>query len=278
MRLEYTVLRKDPWFAFAVACSLALLFAATLGPALVPWDPYDISFTPLEPPSFQHWLGINDGGMDILAELLTALRNTLFFGIIAGSCGELLACLAGFTAALRPGFTGQILMRMADSLLAIPSIMPLILLGALFQPPATLMALTLAFFLWPGPARLLNAQARTLATAPHIAAARQMGASPWYILRRHIFPELYPLILITYASRLRAAMFMEASLAFLGLLDPSRKSLGSMISYGLKYYFLDVWVNWLLPPILCLSLLIMSMTLIAMRLENIMDPRLRNIL
>ena len=162
-------------------------------------------------------------------------------------------------------------------LLAIPSIMPLVLLAALFQPPPLLMALALALFLWAGPSRLINAQARMLVTAPHILAARQMGGSSWYLLRRHLLPEIYPLALIILASRLRTAMFMEASLAFLGLMDPARKSLGSMIGYGLKYYFMDIWGNWLLPPIICLSLLIMSATLIAMRMEKRMDPRLQHI-
>jgi peptide/nickel transport system permease protein len=70
-------------------------------------------------------------------------------------------------------------------------------------------------------------------------------------------------------------MFMEATLAFLGLFDPSRKSLGLMISFALKYYFLDIWWNWLLPPVLVLSLLIMAVTFLAVSLEKRFDPRLQ---
>jgi len=70
-------------------------------------------------------------------------------------------------------------------------------------------------------------------------------------------------------------MFMEASLAFLGLLDPSRKSLGMMISYALQYYYMDIWWHWLFPPILCLSLLIMMVTFLAISLEKVVDPRLK---
>ena len=74
------------------------------------------------------------------------------------------------------------------------------------------------------------------------------------------------------------AIFMEASLAFLGLFDPSRKSLGMMISYALKYYYMEVWWNWLMPPILCLSLVIMAVTFLAISLEKVVDPRLREAL
>ena len=277
MPAESFSLRKDPWFLFAATVGASLLLAAAVGPFLAPYDPYDISFTVMEAPSAKHWLGVNDGGMDIFSELLTALRNTVMFGLSAGFAGTGIAVLAGIFSALRQGFSGQILLRLADMLLAIPSIMPLVLLAALFQPPPLLMALALALFLWAGPSRLINAQARMLVTAPHILAARQMGGSSWYLLRRHLLPEIYPLALIILASRLRTAMFMEASLAFLGLMDPARKSLGSMIGYGLKYYFMDIWGNWLLPPIICLSLLIMSATLIAMRMEKRMDPRLQHI-
>jgi peptide/nickel transport system permease protein len=68
---------------------------------------------------------------------------------------------------------------------------------------------------------------------------------------------------------------MEASLAFLGLFDPARKSLGLMIHYALKYYYMDIWLNWLTPPILLLSLLIMGTTFVTVSLERMFDPRLK---
>ncbi len=105
-----------------------------------------------------------------------------------------------------------------------------------------------------------------------------MGGSGLYIILRHLLPELFPLYLIGFAAKARMAIFMEASLAFLGLFDPGRKSLGLMISYGLKYYYLDIWLNWLLPPILFLTLLIMTSTLLSISLEKVFDPRLKEAL
>jgi peptide/nickel transport system permease protein len=91
-------------------------------------------------------------------------------------------------------------------------------------------------------------------------------------------PEMFPLYLIGFAAKARMAMFMEASLAFLGLFEPSRKSLGMMIGFALKYYYMDIWWNWLLPPIVCLSLLIMAVTFLAISLEKVLDPRLKEAL
>lgn len=91
-------------------------------------------------------------------------------------------------------------------------------------------------------------------------------------------PELFPLYVIGLVAKTRMAMFMEASLAFLGLFDPTRKSLGMMIGYALKYYYLDIWWNWLLPPIVVLTLLISSVTFLAISLERVFDPRLKETL
>jgi peptide/nickel transport system permease protein len=234
-----------------------------------------MSFPPLSPPSFKHFLGVNDGGMDILTELLYGLRNTAFFGILAALSGLCLGVILGLISAWVGGWIDHALMHLANILLAIPGIMILILTAALFRPSPVILALILAAISWPTTAKACRAQALILKNSLHIQAAKQMGAGSYYIISRHFIPELFPLYLIGFAAKARGAMFMEASLAFLGLFDPGRKSLGIMISYALKFYYLDIWWNWLMPPILFLSLLMITVTLIAVSLEGVFDPRLR---
>jgi peptide/nickel transport system permease protein len=245
------------------------------GALLAPFDPHDFSFNPLTPPDFKHLLGVNDGGQDIFSELLYALRNTVLFGLLSGSAALVIGVLIGAFSGWVEGVPGALLMRMADILLAIPSVMILIIVAAVFRPSPAALALILAFLSWPTISKAIRAQTLVLKQSLHVKAAVQMGGGNGYILRRHLLPEMFPLYLIGFAAKTRMAMFMEASLAFLGLFDPGRKSLGMMISYALKYYYLDIWWNWLLPPILCLSLVIMAITFIAISLENVLDPRLR---
>lgn len=273
-----SALRSDPWFLFGAGLALVMAVAVVLGPSLAPYDPQDMSFRPLSPPSSEHWLGVNDGGMDILSELLHGWRNTVGFGLLAGIVGLALGVSIGLSAAWFGGWADQILMRAADVVLAVPAVMVLILTAAFFRPSPEFLALLLALLSWPTTARSVRAQALVVRSGLHIQAARQMGASSPYILSRHLLPELFPLYLIGFATKARMAMFMEASLSFLGLFDPSRKSLGIMISYALKYYYLDVLWNWLLPPILCLTLLIMTVTFLAISLEKVFDPRLKEAL
>lgn len=266
---------RDPWFVTGMGLALFLCFLVLFGPMLALHDPHDMSFRPLSPPSSVHWLGVNDGGMDIFSELLYGMRNTVGFGLLTGIIALFLGVTIGLACAWFGGFLDQIMMRMADILLAIPAIMILILTAALFRPSLIILALILAILSWPTTAKAIRSQTLVVKNRLHIQASRQMGASGCYIILRHLMPELFPLYLIGFAAKIRMAMFIEASLAFLGLFDPSRKSLGLMIGYALKYYYLNIWWNWIMPPVILLSLLIMTVTFLAISLEKVFDPRLK---
>jgi peptide/nickel transport system permease protein len=275
MHVDRTQVVRDPWFAAGLIIAVAFGLASLLGPALAPHDPWSMAFTPISQPSAEHWLGVNDGGQDIFSELLYAIRNTVAFGLLSGLASLLLGIVLGLTSGWYGGMVDAVIMRLADVLLAVPAIMILILTAALFRPEPWVLALVLSVLMWPTVGKSLRAQTLGLKGSLHIRAAAQMGGRGGYILRRHLLPEMFPLYLIGFAAKARMAMFMEASLAFLGLFDPSRKSLGMMINYALQFYYLDVWWNWLLPPVLCLSLLIMGVTFLAVGLEKVVDPRLR---
>ena len=269
---------RDPWFITGLALALLFAIATILGPPLVPFDPWDMSFVPISQPSATHILGTNDGGQDIFSELLYAVRNTAAFGLVCGVIALLIGVIVGVTAGWMGGLVDMILMRIADILLAIPAIMILILTAALFRPSPWVLALILSGMMWPTISKAIRAQTLTMKESLHVKAAAQIGAGNWYIIRRHLMPELFPLYLIGFAAKARMAIFMEASLAFLGLFDPSRKSLGMMIAYAVKYYYMNIWWNWLMPPIVCLSLLIMAVTFLAISLEKVLDPRLKEAL
>jgi peptide/nickel transport system permease protein len=275
MHIDRRHVIRDPWFVAGFGLAILFGLTALLGPCLAPYDPWDMSFDPITAPTGAHWLGVNDGGQDILSELLIAVRNTVVFGLQSGLVALVLGVIFGLAAGWYGGIVDGVLMRAADILLAVPAIMVLILTAALFRPQPWVLALLLSALMWPTVAKAIRAQTLGLRNGLHVRAAAQIGGGGAYILWRHLLPEMFPLYLIGFAAKARMAMFMEASLAFLGLFDPSRKSLGMMISYALQFYYMDVWWNWLVPPVLCLSLLIMGVTFLAVGLEKVLDPRLR---
>jgi peptide/nickel transport system permease protein len=269
---------NDSWFMIGFGLAVFFVLVSAFGPGLAPFDPWDISFNPISPISSEHLLGVNDGGQDIFSELLYAVRNTVSFGLWAAVIGLITGVCVGVASGWFGGYVDIILMRIADVIIAIPSIMVLILTAALFRPSPWVLAVILACMTWPATSKGIRAQTLSLRQSLHVKAARHMGAGNLYIIRRHLMPEMFPLYVIGFATKARMAMFMEASLAFLGLFDPTRKSLGMMISYALRYYYLDIWWNWMFPPVLCLSLLIVSVTFLAISLEKVLDPRLRDIM
>jgi peptide/nickel transport system permease protein len=266
---------RDPWFA--VGSLLFLLFTATalFGPFLAPHDPFAMDATPFASPSATHLLGVNDCGQDILSELLYAVRNTIVFALVCAIAGLIIGVFTGLLSGWIGGLFDLSLMRLADVLMAVPSVMVLILISAVFRPHPLIIALVLALLTWPGTCKSIRAQTLIVRESLHVQAAQQLGASTWHIISRHLLPELFPLYLIGFSAKCRMAIFMEASLAFMGLTDPGRKSLGMMIQYAMKYYYMNVWWNWLLPPVLVLCLLIMTITFVVISMEKVLDPRLR---
>lgn len=135
----------------------------------------------------------------------------------------------------------------------------------------------LALFGWQGGARIIRSQALSLKERGHVTAARGFGAGRWYIIRRHLLPDLGSLLVVDFVYCVRRAVFLQAGLAFLGLGDPGIVSWGTVISDAFDWVaYRNTWVWWLLPVGLALSLTIVSITLIGQALETALDPRLRS--
>ncbi|MFO8101115.1 MAG: ABC transporter permease [Dehalococcoidia bacterium] len=135
--------------------------------------------------------------------------------------------------------------------------------------------LILSLLCWQGGARIVRAQALSLKEKAHISAARGFGAGTWYIMRRHIIPDLGPILVADFVFSVRRAVFLQAGLAFIGIGDPNVVSWGSMISDSRDWIFMDVWKWWLVPAGAALSATIVAITLIGHSLEPALDPRLR---
>jgi peptide/nickel transport system permease protein len=144
---------KDPLFMTGIGLAFLFVAISLLGPFLAPFNPWDMSFAPISPPSETHYLGVNDGGQDIFSELLYAVRNTVLFGFISAFTALAIGVILGASAGWFGGFVDMIVMRIADVLLAVPAIMILIFAAAVFRPTPWTLALILAGFIGPPSAR-----------------------------------------------------------------------------------------------------------------------------
>jgi peptide/nickel transport system permease protein len=255
-----------------------LLTAAVFAPVLTPYDPDEFTGRPLERPSAAHRLGTNVVGQDILSELIYGARVsiTVAAGVATGTV--ILAVIIGGMAGYAGGWIDLLLMRLVDLLMALPRLPLLILINALLGAGLSQMILTIALLFWPGTARIIRAQVLSVRQRGYVRMARSFGGSPIYIFARHVLPQIAPLIVFGLVTAAGGAVALEAGLAFLGLGDPTAKSWGLIMRYALNLpglFLTDRWLWWLLPPGICITLLILTLTFIGMGMESRLDTRLR---
>lgn len=258
-----------------LAILLCLLALALLAPLMTHYRPEDYTGLIFQPPSARHWLGTNDVGQDVWTQLLYGARSSLLTGTGAAALAVLFSLLVGGSAALLGGVYDRVLMRMVDALLIIPPIIVVILVAAYLKPNLILLIIIISSFLWPAGARIVRSQTLTLKESMHVTAARSFGGGWVYVLKRHLVPEMGPVLTAIIIQSARRAVFMEAGLSFLGISDPALISWGKMMQNALQFTYLDVWKWWLLPPGFALSLTIMGFTFTGTALETVLNPRLR---
>jgi len=246
-----------------IGLGIFLLMLFSVGPTLLSFDPGATSLTIFSPPS-----GMHDVGQDIFSRLLTGGRSSLIVALGVGIISTLLAVTLGSWAAMAGRWADKLIMRTVDILLVIPNIIIIILITSYFRPSLALEIIIISFLGWLEGARVVRMQILTLKERAHIYAAKLFGASQFYVFYRHLLPQLFPLMLFLLLQGMRRAVFIEAGLAFIGVVDPDVISWGSMISNALKFYYLEVWAWWLLPTVGMLSLSLLAVTLIGYGLEE----------
>ena len=274
-----------------VGLAIISLYAlmAVLHPILMRtvWDPavydpvvgyaFDQTVQP-GPPTPAHPLGTDPLGRDVLSQLMYSAGTEFLLGLAAAVITVTIGTTVGAVAAYFGGLVDTVLMRLADIMIMVPGISVLIVLSALVGVRQLELALVIGVLSgFGGTAVLLKSQALTVVVKPYIEAARAAGGGPWHVIFTHIVPNLLPLAFLYMMFTVTAAIFSEAVLSYLGLLDV-RMSWGLMIhtteSAG---YLLDVDGYWwlILPASLSITLLCSSFYLVGRALDEVVNPRLR---
>jgi len=228
-----------------------------------------------EPPSWQHWLGTDAIGRDVLARSLMGLRMSLLIGVCATLVALLIGLAYGAWAGLVGGRSERLMMRALDVLSALPFLLLVILLLALFERSLWLLLAAIAGQAWIDLARVLRAEASRLRDSGFVLAARAAGAGRLDLLRRHVVPNLLPLALV-YAGLIAAnVVLVESFLGFLGLgLSEPWAGLGALLGEGAQELDTAPWV--LIGPALLLCALLLTFQRLGEALRDALDPKLRD--
>ena len=232
------------------------------------------------PPSRSHLLGTDPLGRDILSQLMYSTRTEFLLGLLAAIVTVTIGTTVGAIAAYYGGVIDTILMRFADLMVMMPGISILIVLSALIGVEHLELALIIGILSgFGGASILLKSQALSVVVKPYIEAARAAGGGPAHIIFIHIVPNLLPLSFLYMMFTVTGAIFSEAVLSFLGLLDV-RMSWGLMIhTTEAAGYLLQVGAYWWLifPASLSITLLCTSFYLVGRAMDEIVNPRLRRL-
>ena len=259
----------------------ALMAVGSYIPPLI--DPMYNPMTGVDPeipnsvgPSISHWLGTDFMGRDILSQLLAGARVAFMVGVSAAFMSIFLGTAIGLVAGYAGKIVDTLLMRLADMIMVMPTLLVVLILAALFgQLNIWTIVLIIALFRWPGVSRVIRAQTLSLKQRPFIEAAKVAGASHVRIIFRHIMPNVLPLAFLYMTFRVTSAIIIEAALAFLGFGAPGTVSWGMMLQWVWKTGHMFKAPYWLLPPGICISLITLSFYMLGRAMDEVLDPRLR---
>lgn len=260
-------------FALMAVCSF---IPPLIDPMYHPMTGVDPDISHSTGPSLRHWLGTDFIGRDILAQLLAGARIAFMVGLSSAFISIFLGTTIGMIAGYAGRTIDMLLMRLADMIMVMPTLLVVLILASLFgQLSIWTIVLLIALFRWPGVSRVIRAQTLTLKQRPFIEAARVAGASHARIIFHHIMPNVLPLSLLYMTFRVTSAIIIEAALAFLGFGDPGTVSWGMMLQWVWKTGHMFQAPYWLLPPGICISLLTLSFFMLGRAMDEVLDPRLR---
>jgi peptide/nickel transport system permease protein len=226
-------------------------------------------------PSLKHLLGTDDTGFDNLGRLMLGGQTSLEVGIAAALLAVCIGVIWGATAGLVGGFVDAAMMRIVDSMLAIPFLLLLILLGAIFSTSVPELIIAIAFVAWLGPARLVRGETLSLRVREYVQAVRVMGGSQRRVLLRHIIPNSIGVVVVNATFQVADAIVAVATLSFLGFgIAPPATNWGLELSNGTSYVFAGYW--WLIYPAgVCIVLTVMAFNFVGDALRDSLEVRLQ---
>jgi peptide/nickel transport system permease protein len=256
-------LYQKPTSACGTTIFLLFVFLALFGPWIAPYGENEQIYSDArQPPSAEHWFGTDNLGRDVFSRVILGARDILW---LAG-LGTLLAVISGTFFGLVSGYRGgwfdEIVMRFFDSLLAMPALLLALLLLGLLGPNENSVMLVLVIVYTPIVARVVRSIVLATKSKGYVEAAQIQGESQSYILTREIFPSVMPALTVEAALRFSYAIFLVASLGFLGIgVQPPSPNWGLMVNEARAYVDQLPWAMFF--PAAAIAILVVGVNLMA---------------
>ena len=248
-RLIFEVFVQNKLAVIGVGIVVFMVLFCFVGPLIYHTDQIHVNLNQTTvAPNIHHLLGTDNVGYDELGRLIQGGQTSLEVGLAAAMLATTFGVLYGAVAAFLGGWMDNLMMRVVDAFLAIPSLFLLLFLATIFVPSVPLLIVVIAFIAWLVPSRLIRGEALSLRTREYVQAVRVMGGGSRRIILRHIIPNAFGTIVVNATFQVADAILLVAYLSYLGLgIPPPAANWGQMLSDGVNYTFAGYW--WLIWPV-----------------------------
>jgi len=267
--------KKNKVAVIGLIVIIFLMLIAIFAPYIAPYDPYDINLDlQFSKPSIINWFGTDMFGRDILSRIIFGTRISMLIGLIPTFISMVIGIILGLFSGYYGGKIDSIIMRIADIVLAFPSL--LLAMVFMYTLGASLLNIFIALSVvgWAGISRVVRSQTLSLKEMEFIEASKSIGTKNWTIMIRHIFPNCIPNLIVLFTLRIPGAILSEASLSFLGVgAQPPTPSWGLMISRGKEFLLNAPWVS-IFPGIMIL-IITLAFNFFGDGLRDALDPYMK---
>lgn len=259
-------------------CMMVLFFlVAFIGPLVYEYSAIDVAKGPmLAAPSKEFLFGTDHLGRDLFGAIIHGTKTSLIVGLSAAFISISIGTTIGLTAGFIGGRLDSVLMRITDGMMVLPKLPLIMVLSALLGTNLRNIILVIGFTSWTGTGRLVRSQALSIRERPYIERAKSIGASNFYIMYKHVLPNVFPVIFANTILATSGAILAEASLSFLGLGDPLSVSWGQTLNGAFVNGAVSTGAWWYFVPAgVAIILLVLSFTFVGYSFDEILNPKLR---
>ena len=251
---------------------LLMVLAAVFAPFL---SAYMDLMKRLSAPSAEHLFGTDEAGRDILARTLYGARVSLLVGVVPTVVSMLIGAVLGAVSGFAGGFTDALIMRIADIMLAFPSMLLAMVIMYVLGDGLINVFLTLAIVNWASVARIVRSETLRLKETEYVEAARVIGVRKAVIIFRHILPNCIPTLIVLFTLNVPSAILTESSLSFLGLgIQAPDASWGLMVNTGRQFLYNAPWLS--LIPSAAIMIIVLAFNFLGDGLRDVLDPHQKN--
>jgi len=255
--------------AFFVALAIA-------SPLVAPYSTTAQTCAVFAAPSARHWFGCDDGGIDVLSEIIWGGRISLIIGFAATMISMVIGRGVGILAGSFGGWVDITLMRITDYLLVIPDLAFAMVIADVWGPSLLHVIFVIGILEWAATGRIIRAQVKSVKERVYIKRARSIGAGNGRIIFRHILPQVGPLLMANTVLTIAVAIYLETALAFLGLEDPTTTTWGTILEHAFERAAVSAGAWWaIVPDGIVITALIMGCFLLGQAIEDALNPRLK---